>query len=206
MRFGRGSCEKTDTQFVVQLGAAGDHAARQRAGGWGTWEDFNDYASFKALAEQTSTTPLELNNGSFTWPSDAQTLQINRPIRLGDSAVWSIPSNITVEFGPNGKILPVNVQGKGGTLNISGTVICPATTANGHEFRLLEECEQGVSVGLKSGAKVQGDVYIPDRATWVVENGAQLSVESGSVMLGGTLEGSGGQVGPVDVNNGYSGW
>lgn len=61
-------------------------------------------------------------------------------------------------------------------------------------------------MGLKSGAKVQGDVYIPDRATWVVENGAQLSVESGSVMLGGTLEGSGGQVGPVDVNNGYSGW
>lgn len=61
-------------------------------------------------------------------------------------------------------------------------------------------------MGLKSGAKVQGDVYIPDRATWVVESGAQLSVESGSVMLGGTLEGNGGQVGPLEVNNTYSSW
>ena len=172
----------------------------------GEVESFTDYASFKVLAEQTSTVPLDLNNGSFTWPVDPQTLQLNRPVRMGDSASWTIPANITVEFGPNGTIEPCNVGDKGGTLYVEGTVVCPTDTADGHAFPLLEECEQGVEVVLKSGAEVQGDVYIPDRATWHVENGAKLSVESGSIMLGGTLEGSGGQVGPLKVNNGYSAW
>ena len=174
--------------------------------GGGDWEAFSDYEGFKALAEQTNTVPLELNNGSFTWPSDAQTLQINRPIRMGNSASWMIPANITVEFGPSGTILPVVSGDTGGTLYVEGTVICPTTTADNHAFPLLEECESGVEVVLKSGAKIKGNVYIPDRATWRVENGAQLSVENGSVMLGGTLEGNGGQVGPLEVNNTYSSW
>lgn len=167
---------------------------------------FDNYEEFKALAASSSSTTLWLSNGSFAWPSGSDTLRINRPIRLDDSAVWNIPSNITVEFGPNGTIVPVGIGDKGGTLYISGTIICPTTTADGHAFTLMEDVEQGETVVLRFGAKVQGEVYIPDHATWVVENGAQLSVESGSVMLGGTLEGSGGQVGPVDVNNTYSSW
>lgn len=114
--------------------------------GGGTWEAFSDYEGFKTLAEQTSITPLDLNNGSFTWPSDAQTLQINRPIRMGNSASWTIPANITVEFGPNGTILPVVAGDTGGTLYVEGTVICPTTTADNHAFPLLEECESGVEV------------------------------------------------------------
>ena len=167
---------------------------------------FDNYEEFKALAASSSSTTLLLSNGSFAWPSGSDTLRINRPIRLDDSAVWNIPSNITVEFGPNGTIVPVGIGDKGGTLYISGTIICPTTTADGHAFTLMEDVEQGETVVLKPGAKVQGEVYIPDHATWVVENGAQLSVESGSVMLGGTLEGNGGQVGPLEVNNTYSSW
>ena len=73
------------------------------------------------------------------------------------------------------------------------------------EFTLFDAQGDNNTLTIASGAKVNGGFYIPDNLTCIVESGAEVSLDS-TVMLGGTLEGSDGQVGNVNINAGYKNW
>lgn len=166
-------------------------------------EDYNDYATFKAAAESvTDTTPIYLSHCTFTWPQDGDTLQINRPIVLDtESRSWTIPANMTLVFANYGHV--EYLGSFGASLTIYGTVQCPdaGTFPN---FQLLKDGADYNTVTIASGGKVTGSHYISDRTIWIVEKGAEVSLD-GTVMLGGTLQGKGGSVGSVYVNNTYTG-
>lgn len=167
---------------------------------------YSTFEEFKTAVESATATPVRLSDCEFEWPETQQTLEVKRPIQVDvgteTSYSWTIPQNISLVFSGQGKIQ--TYANFNASLTIRGTVTCPTYTSM-PEFRLFDAQGEQNTLTIASGAKVNGGFYIPDNLTCIVESGAEVSLDS-TVMLGGTLKGSGGQIGKVDINTTYSAW
>ena len=159
----------------------------------GGTQEIIGYEAFKAAVGDASKSDISLNDCTFTWPDTEDTVEININVSLDDSNTWEIPANITLKFGSNGRI---NSFQDDAELIIRGVVSGGETRNN---FNLLWGDGHPCKVRIADGGRVEGDIYIDDRATWIVEEGGTLAAD---VTLGGTLTGTGGKVtGTVEANN-----